>query len=340
MPRVSVVARAAREPSGSRTSRQPTKRIDFAGKPADVQSRGIAPPLGRDDAASRSSAPASSASPPPTNWPLRRPRGHRLRAPRQRRREASFANAGVVAPGYVTPWAAPGMPRRCCASCCRHAPVRVAPGHAGTAAAGCGAGGSACRPAHGRPARGHAAAGPLQPRAAAGADAHAAAGLRAGGRHHGAAAHARATWHGRSPAWRCCANWAWSTSPGCRALPRTSSRPQSRHRPGRGHPPAARRGRQLPPVRPSAEDRGPAPGRRFRFGRDVRALHPGNRPAPDHGRWPASRIRSHRGVRRRAGQRRAAASACGCRWWPVHGYSVTAPLRRSTGIRIPGRARR
>jgi D-amino-acid dehydrogenase len=24
--------------------------------------------------------------------------------------EASFANAGVVAPGYVTPWAAPGMP--------------------------------------------------------------------------------------------------------------------------------------------------------------------------------------------------------------------------------------
>ena len=23
---------------------------------------------------------------------------------------ASFANAGVVAPGYVTPWAAPGMP--------------------------------------------------------------------------------------------------------------------------------------------------------------------------------------------------------------------------------------
>ena len=24
--------------------------------------------------------------------------------------ETSFANAGVVAPGYVTPWAAPGMP--------------------------------------------------------------------------------------------------------------------------------------------------------------------------------------------------------------------------------------
>ena len=24
--------------------------------------------------------------------------------------ETSFANAGIVAPGYVTPWAAPGMP--------------------------------------------------------------------------------------------------------------------------------------------------------------------------------------------------------------------------------------
>ena len=26
--------------------------------------------------------------------------------------ETSFANAGVVAPGYVTPWAAPGMPAK------------------------------------------------------------------------------------------------------------------------------------------------------------------------------------------------------------------------------------
>ena len=26
--------------------------------------------------------------------------------------EASFGNAGVVAPGYVTPWAAPGMPSK------------------------------------------------------------------------------------------------------------------------------------------------------------------------------------------------------------------------------------
>ena len=26
--------------------------------------------------------------------------------------ETSFANAGVIAPGYVTPWAAPGMPAK------------------------------------------------------------------------------------------------------------------------------------------------------------------------------------------------------------------------------------
>ena len=40
--------------------------------------------------------------------------------------EASFANAGVVAPGYVTPWAAPGMPMKALGHLLsRHAPVRV-----------------------------------------------------------------------------------------------------------------------------------------------------------------------------------------------------------------------
>ncbi len=40
--------------------------------------------------------------------------------------EASFANAGVVAPGYVTPWAAPGMPGKVLSYLlARHAPVRV-----------------------------------------------------------------------------------------------------------------------------------------------------------------------------------------------------------------------
>ncbi len=40
--------------------------------------------------------------------------------------EASFANAGVVAPGYVTPWAAPGMPGKVARFLLReHAPVRI-----------------------------------------------------------------------------------------------------------------------------------------------------------------------------------------------------------------------
>lgn len=40
--------------------------------------------------------------------------------------ETSFANAGVVAPGYVTPWAAPGMAAKVLRSLfSRHAPVRL-----------------------------------------------------------------------------------------------------------------------------------------------------------------------------------------------------------------------
>jgi D-amino-acid dehydrogenase len=40
--------------------------------------------------------------------------------------EASFANAGVMAPGYVTPWAAPGMPAKVIRHLLsRHAPVRL-----------------------------------------------------------------------------------------------------------------------------------------------------------------------------------------------------------------------
>ena len=40
--------------------------------------------------------------------------------------ETSFANAGVVAPGYVTPWAAPGMPWKVLRHLMgRHAPVRL-----------------------------------------------------------------------------------------------------------------------------------------------------------------------------------------------------------------------
>ncbi|WP_119154387.1 FAD-dependent oxidoreductase [Caldimonas tepidiphila] len=43
--------------------------------------------------------------------------------------ENSFANAGIVAPGYVAPWAAPGMPRRLLAQMlARHAAWRLRPG--------------------------------------------------------------------------------------------------------------------------------------------------------------------------------------------------------------------
>jgi len=42
--------------------------------------------------------------------------------------ETSFANAGLVAPGYVTPWAAPGMPRKVMRNLFkRHAAVHVNP---------------------------------------------------------------------------------------------------------------------------------------------------------------------------------------------------------------------
>src|SRR3954468_2833389 len=43
--------------------------------------------------------------------------------------ESSFANAGVVAPGYVTPWAAPGMPSKVLRHLLgTHAPVRLGAG--------------------------------------------------------------------------------------------------------------------------------------------------------------------------------------------------------------------
>src|ERR687884_630451 len=47
--------------------------------------------------------------------------------------ETSFANAGVVAPGYVTPWAAPGMPGKVLRASTR--------AWIGALSSGCGAGG-------------------------------------------------------------------------------------------------------------------------------------------------------------------------------------------------------
>ena len=75
--------------------------------------------------------------------------------------ETSFANAGVIAPGYVTPWAAPGMPWKVLSHMLsRDAPVRFG----GLGALGRAAGPGhvdglshraqhAHRESHGRPAR-------------------------------------------------------------------------------------------------------------------------------------------------------------------------------------------
>jgi D-amino-acid dehydrogenase len=56
--------------------------------------------------------------------------GHQVTVYEQRgaaAEEASFANAGVLAPGYVTPWAAPGMPWKVAKQLfAQHAAVRVA----------------------------------------------------------------------------------------------------------------------------------------------------------------------------------------------------------------------
>jgi D-amino-acid dehydrogenase len=55
--------------------------------------------------------------------------GHQVTVYEQRgaaAEEASFANAGVLAPGYVTPWAAPGMPWKVAKQMLsRHAAVRI-----------------------------------------------------------------------------------------------------------------------------------------------------------------------------------------------------------------------
>ena len=51
--------------------------------------------------------------------------------------ETSFANAGVLAPGYVTPWAAPGMPTKVARYLfSQHAPVKLALPLAGADLAG------------------------------------------------------------------------------------------------------------------------------------------------------------------------------------------------------------
>ena len=65
-----------------------------------------------------------------TAWELSRD-GHTVEVFDQRNAvasECSFANAGVIAPGYVTPWAAPGMPGKVLRHLfSAHTPVRIHP---------------------------------------------------------------------------------------------------------------------------------------------------------------------------------------------------------------------
>ena len=104
--------------------------------------------------------------------------------------EASFANAGVVAPGYVTPWAAPGMPGKVLAYLlARHAPVRLqcATGRRHPRLAVAMVARLQADPLPGQSQQ-HASTGDLQPRATAPADARTATRLRAQRRLPGAAA--------------------------------------------------------------------------------------------------------------------------------------------------------
>ena len=83
--------------------------------------------------------------------------------------ESSFANAGLVAPGYVTPWAAPGMPVKVARHLlAAHAPVRIGTGLNAATLGWIWRWWRACRAAGlPRQPRAHASARPLQPRPAA-----------------------------------------------------------------------------------------------------------------------------------------------------------------------------
>jgi D-amino-acid dehydrogenase len=82
--------------------------------------------------------------------------------------ETSFANAGLVAPGYVTPWAAPGMPGKVLATCSAAMRPSSCAGRCRRASwPGCAlAQRLQARDLPGQP-RAHAAPGLLQPRKAA-----------------------------------------------------------------------------------------------------------------------------------------------------------------------------
>ena len=196
--------------------------------------------------------------------------------------EASFANAGIVAPGVVSPWAAPGMPWKVLRHLLgRDAPVRLpglaalAPPALAVALVACVQTGRARRQPHR-----HAAAGALQLRAPAGADAVAAARLRTAARPAGAAAQrSRAGTSPRRPEAAGRTGRGLRT-PGCRAHTGRRAGTARGHGAARRHPPAERRRRQLPPVRTPAEGAGAAAGCRlppWRRGAACRSRHTAGR---------------------------------------------------------------
>ena len=276
--------------------------------------------------------------------------------------ESSFANAGLVAPGYVAPWAAPGMPgkvlrhllRRACAGALRRPPRRR------DARLARGAGGAPAGPPVYRANRArmhrlaqfsrerlHELIAATAPR------------LRARRRLPRPAAHAARTSRSPKPGIAALAELGAAPSvldaAGCRGV-EPGLNPDDRA--PRRHLLEGRRGRQLPRVRaPAAQGGGarsacasasmptssassPARGprcvvtRRAARPRATRPLR--SRATPSD--WPPTAARRRRDrraeLRRRRRLRRASArgrccgrSACTCRCMPVYGYSVTAPLR-------------
>ena len=301
----------------------------------------------------------------------RRPRGHGLRAPRHGRRGCSFANAGLVAPGYVAPWAAPGMPAqgRCAISSPRTRRCG-SPGALDAATLGWAwRWWRACRPQVYRAnrARMHRLAHFSRERLLQLAHA-AAPRLRARAGLPRPAAQRRASW--RSP------------RPACARLPSSAPRRRS------STPPAAARSSPgLNPATPlhagiySKDDEvgncrefthllrkeAERAGARFRFNAHVEQIVPASEPtlrvlqAPHDARDEALRSRDservaddaaagrrddraelRRGRRLRGASTRAACcgrSACACRCIAVHGYSVTAPLRHDDAAPPPRAAR-
>ena len=207
----------------------------------------------------------------------RRPRGHGLRAPRQRRR----ARPASPMPASSRPATSRPGPRRACRwkvlrhLFSRHAPVRLAALARWRSCRWLWRWWRACRPAV------HAANRARMQRLAhfsrerlQALTRDAAARLRADARLPGAAAQRARPGAGAAPAWRCCANSAcrttWSTPRAAAAIEPGLNPDTALHA---GDPPAAGRRRQLPPVRaPAARPRRSASARASASTPTVRAL--------------------------------------------------------------------